>query len=170
MKDGRPTGTLVNIRYAIRLLRENYGHTLAADFGPLALKPSAARMIEAGACRVGTSTATSTASGEYSNGRSPRNCCTRRYIQALATVAACARGRTEAREAPPVRPVDEATVEATLPHLPPIVADMVRFQQLTGCRPGEVCHAPPVRRGHRRPKSGATCPSPTRPSTTAASG
>ena len=38
-----------------------------------------------------------------------------------------------------MRPVDDATVDATLPHLPPIVADMVRFQRLTGCRPAEVC-------------------------------
>lgn len=30
-------------------------------------------------------------------------------------------------------------VEATLPCLPQVVADMVRFQSLTSCRPGEVC-------------------------------
>lgn len=35
-------------------------------------------------------------------------------------------------------PVDDAVVEATLPHLPPIIADMVRVQRLLGCRPGEV--------------------------------
>ena len=34
-------------------------------------------------------------------------------------------------------------VEATLPHLPKIVADMVRFERLTGCRPGEVCQLRP---------------------------
>lgn len=30
-------------------------------------------------------------------------------------------------------------VEATLPHLQPIVADMVRLQRLTGARPAEIC-------------------------------
>ena len=30
-------------------------------------------------------------------------------------------------------------VDATLPHLSEVVADMIRFQRLTGCRPGEVC-------------------------------
>jgi integrase len=59
--------------------------------------------------------------------------------QALAAVPGLRRGRTEAREMPPVRPVDDATVDATLAHLPPIVAAMVRFQRLTGCRPAEVC-------------------------------
>jgi hypothetical protein len=30
-------------------------------------------------------------------------------------------------------------VERTLPHLPPMVADMVRIQRFVGCRPAEVC-------------------------------
>lgn len=38
-----------------------------------------------------------------------------------------------------VRPAPERAVEATLPELPPIVADMVRLQRLTGMRPGEAC-------------------------------
>jgi integrase len=58
---------------------------------------------------------------------------------ALAAVEGLQAGRTDARETAPVKPVDDATVEATLPHLPDVVADMVRFQRLTGCRPGEVC-------------------------------
>ena len=59
--------------------------------------------------------------------------------QALATVAGLRKGRGEARESDPVMPVADAMVEATLPHLPPVVADMVRLQRLTGARPGEVC-------------------------------
>ncbi len=35
--------------------------------------------------------------------------------------------------------VADDIIEATLARLPAIVADMVRFQRLTGCRPGEVC-------------------------------
>ena len=44
----------------------------------------------------------------------------------------------EGREKPPIAPVADEIVEATLPHLTPLVADMVRFQRLTGCRPGEL--------------------------------
>ena len=40
-------------------------------------------------------------------------------------------------------PVADSVVEATLPWLPSVVADMVRFQRLTGCRPGEVCQLRP---------------------------
>jgi integrase len=43
------------------------------------------------------------------------------------------------RETGPVPPVEEWVVEATLPHLSPTVAAMVRVQRLTGARPGELC-------------------------------
>ncbi|MFN9918051.1 MAG: site-specific integrase, partial [Pirellulaceae bacterium] len=48
------------------------------------------------------------------------------------------KGRTTAKERDPVKPVSDAVVEQTLPHMPPVVADMVRLQRLVGCRPGEV--------------------------------
>jgi integrase len=38
-----------------------------------------------------------------------------------------------------VGPVDDATVDATLPFLNRHVAGLVQFQRLTGCRPGEAC-------------------------------
>jgi integrase len=47
--------------------------------------------------------------------------------------------RCPAPDRPAVRPVADGVVEATLPHLPPVVADMVRVQRLSGARPGEVC-------------------------------
>lgn len=59
--------------------------------------------------------------------------------QALLRVRGLQKGRSAARETEPAGPVDDVVVEATLPHLPPIVADMVRVQRLLGRRPGEVC-------------------------------
>src|SRR5262249_12070837 len=59
--------------------------------------------------------------------------------QALAMVPGLRRGKTEARETDPVAPADDAAVDATLPHLPAVVADMVRLQRYTGARPAEVC-------------------------------
>jgi integrase len=47
--------------------------------------------------------------------------------------------RTIAREAKSVRPVDQAIVEATLPHLPPVVQAMVKVQMLTGMRSDNLC-------------------------------
>jgi integrase len=57
----------------------------------------------------------------------------------LQAVQGLQRGRTTARETKPVEPITDQLVDATLPHLPQVVADMVRFQRLIGCRPGEVC-------------------------------
>jgi hypothetical protein len=49
---------------------------------------------------------------------------------ALRTVEGLRLGRTAARETVPVEPVADELVEATIPHLPPIIADMVRVQWL----------------------------------------
>ncbi len=47
-------------------------------------------------------------------------------------------GRCRSVDHPPVQAVPLDIVEATLPHLNTVVADMVRLQLLTGCRPEEV--------------------------------
>lgn len=47
------------------------------------------------------------------------------------------------QESKRITSVDHKLVKATLPHLTKVVADRVRFQQLTGCRPGEVCEIRP---------------------------
>ena len=57
----------------------------------------------------------------------------------LQAVPGLKKGRTEAADHAPVEPVPEGDIQATLPHLSLVVADMVRLQRLTGCRPGEVC-------------------------------
>ena len=59
--------------------------------------------------------------------------------QAIATIDGLQKGRTEAHELPPVGPVDDAVVDATLPFLNRHVRGSVEFQRLTGCRPGEAC-------------------------------
>lgn len=59
--------------------------------------------------------------------------------QAIKCVEPLRKGRCTARESKPITCVDIGLVEATLPYLTQVVADMVRFQLLVGCRPGEVC-------------------------------
>jgi len=65
-------------------------------------------------------------------------------FESLRTVDCLKVGRTELPELESVKPIDAATVEATIVHLPEVVADMVRFQLLTGARPGEICTIRPV--------------------------
>lgn len=63
--------------------------------------------------------------------------------QALKMIDPLERRRTAAPEPIDVEPVSSEVVERTLPMMPPIVADMVRFQVLVGCRPGETCKIKP---------------------------
>lgn len=57
----------------------------------------------------------------------------------LTQVKGIKRGRTAAPDRPPVRAVDDATVDATIAHMMPSTADMVRVHRLTGMRPCELC-------------------------------
>jgi integrase len=59
-------------------------------------------------------------------------------FQGLQAVEGLRKGRTEARETKPIRPVAEEHVQAVLPALTKPVRAMVQLQQLTGMRPGEV--------------------------------
>ena len=59
-------------------------------------------------------------------------------LESLRAVEPLRRGRTAARETPPVGPVAADVVDATLPLLRPQVRAMVELQRLTGMRSGEV--------------------------------
>lgn len=121
----------MNIRLAMRPLRRLYGHTLARDFGPLALKTVRAEFLTADLCR-----------GEV-------NKRVRHVLRAfkwavaevlvppsahhgLQAVTGLHRGRSTAWESEPVKPVPEAFVWRQ-------VWAMIRWQRLTGMRPVEVC-------------------------------
>jgi integrase len=142
-KNGKPTTHLPQLKAAIRAIRDLYGHSEAAKFGPLALRAIQQKMVGTGASR------------RYINQHAGHIKRMFKWAvsvellspvvhQALTTVPGLKMGRTEARETQPVLPVADEVVDATLPSLPVVVADMVRFQRLTGCRPGEVCQLRPV--------------------------
>jgi integrase len=114
-----------------------YGHTHAADFDSIALETVRARMIQIGRCRSRVNKDASRIRRVF------RWAAAKRLVpvavcQLLDSVEGLRQGRSEARETPPVKPVPEAFVEATLPFLRPQTAVMVLLQLLTGMRPGEV--------------------------------
>ena len=49
--DGTPTNEVVEFKQVCRVLRETYGHTIAASFGPLSLKAVRQRLVDAGLSR-----------------------------------------------------------------------------------------------------------------------
>ncbi|HLA84473.1 MAG TPA: hypothetical protein VJL29_06740 [Thermoguttaceae bacterium] len=137
-KNGEPTSELSEYRQTIRLVRQIYGMTPAKDFGPLALKALRERMIAAGWCRRVVNQRIGRVKRIFKWAVS-EELVPPSVNHGLQAVAGLRRGRTTARETEPVKPVPDHLVEATLPHLPAVVADMVRLQRLTGCRPMEVC-------------------------------
>jgi integrase len=141
--DRRRRGTAFNVRDAIRILRQLHGHTPAAEFGPLAIKACQAEMVKKGWSRTYVNSQVDRVRRIFRWAASEQLLPVAVY-QALRTVEALRRGKTEARETKKVRPVPLERVEATVPHMPVLVRAMVRLQQLTGCRPDEVCRLRPL--------------------------
>lgn len=140
--DGKPGSEVYVIRSAFRPVRSLYGAKPAAAFGPLALKVVREKFVEAGLSRSTTNKYVDRIRRGF-KWMAAEEMIPASVPQALATVAGLRAGKTKAAEAPPVKPVDDAIVEATLRHLPPILATMVQLQRLSGCRPGEVCRLRP---------------------------
>ena len=126
------------VKFIIRPLVDLYGRTAAAEFGVLQLKALREKFIATGRSRgqINKDVGRIVRFFRWSaaEGRIPAS-----VPQTLAIVPGLRKGKSEARETSPVLPVDDATVDATLAALPEVVADMVRFQRATGCRPAEVC-------------------------------
>jgi integrase len=137
-KDGQPTSELDEYKQSLRPLRRLYGHTPAGDYGPLALKAVRQTMIDAGLSR-GVVNHRIRRIKRFFKWAASEELVPPSVHHGLSAVAGLQLGRTAAREPDAVEPVPEAAFQAILPHLPETVADMVRFQRLTGARPGEVC-------------------------------
>jgi integrase len=143
-KDGTPSGWLDHIQLVLdKHLAELYGRTPAADFGPKAFKAIRQRLVDAGNSRPYVNKLMPIVTRCFKWGAAEELIPASVY-HGLTAVEGLKKGRTTAREPAPVLPVELSLVDATLPYLPPIVADMVRFQRLTGCRPGEVCQLRPM--------------------------
>ncbi len=141
-KNGKVNDEVASVKAAMRHIKKKYAKTFAEDFGPLALEVVREQMIEAGNSR------------RYINGNVSRIkrmfkwAVAKELIpvttyQALATVSGLKKGKSAAVDHPPVLPIPRDVVDSTIEHAKPVIADMIRFQMLTGCRPGEVCSIKP---------------------------
>lgn len=138
VKNGKPTGSIYGVRAVLKLLRKHCGKIQAEDFGPLALKNLQQKMIKDNRSRRYINDHTDRIKRIFRWAVSEELISPSSY-QALSSVSSIRKGRTAARETSPVMPIANEVIDSTLPHLPGVVADMVQFQRLTGCRPGEVC-------------------------------
>lgn len=142
--DGSPGEEYKAFIKAMYYPRRLYGKTAAKDFGPRALKVVRQAMIDGepngrrGWCR------------SYANHQTQRIKAIFQWAvaqeivppavyQSLQAVAGLRAGKSNAREAEPVKPASDRTIEIVLPYLPAPVAAMVQLQLLTGARSGELC-------------------------------
>ena len=136
--DGSQTHELDEYKLVYKLVRELYGDQRAEQFGPLRLKAVRSAMLDRDWCRNVVNQRIGRLRRIFKWAAGEELIPFKAY-QALTAVTGLQIGRTPARESEPVQPVDDAVVDATLPHLNRHVRGLVEFQRLTGCRPGEAC-------------------------------
>ncbi len=150
--DGSPTSEQGTLKDALRPLKELYGMTPAAEFGPLALKALRERMI-APRKVIDPKTKQEVTVPGWARRHTNKQIARIKHVfkwavgeqliapsvhQALATVEGLRLGRTGARETERVKPVDEAHVLAIKPFVSRQVWAIVQLQMLTGARGGEI--------------------------------
>jgi integrase len=124
------------LRRALRPVRELFGETRAAEFGPVRFKAVRAKLADAGLCistinqRLGV--VRRMIAWGVENEMLPGDALHR--IEAVAPLVA---GR-DARAPRKVPPVPDGDIDAALPFMSEAIRAMVTLQRLTGMRPGEV--------------------------------
>ncbi len=139
LPDGTQTSEVREFRHSLRPVRELYGLTPAAEFGPRALAAVRQKMIDAGRCRTLVNKRIDRVKRAFKWAVAEELVPVSVY-EALRTLSGLRRGRTDVRESKKIKPVEAAVVDATTPHLDDHLRAMVEVQRLTGMRPGEVCH------------------------------
>lgn len=136
-KHGGPTGHVHMVRIGLKYLNREYRDTRAVEFGPKMLTRLRQKLIDAEYSR------------KYINDligvikRMFRWATAEELVpvvihQALTSVGVLTKGRSGARETPPVQPVPIKHVEAIRPYVRDTVWTMIEIQRHTGMRPGEV--------------------------------
>ena len=138
-----------NIRLAVKPVSELYSTLPAKSFGPIEFKTIRDWWLQRSSNRQ-----KGKCSRQYINRQMKRLQRMMKWAvgeamippnihEALRCVAPLKRGRSTAPEADQILPIEADVVAKTLPALTRVVADMVRFQLLVGCRPGEVVKLKP---------------------------
>ncbi|HWE36751.1 MAG TPA: site-specific integrase [Isosphaeraceae bacterium] len=136
--DGTSAPELDNVRLSLRPIRQLYGRTPAADFGPSALKAIRETLVAAKLARVTVNQRVARIVRVFAwaveSELVPPS-----VHHGLAAVRGLRKGRGGAREGRKVRPVPDADVAAVRPFVGRQVWGLIEFQRLTGCRSGEAC-------------------------------
>ena len=125
-----------------KLMKRMYGATPAKEFGSLQFKAVRHELVNSGKARTYVNEVMKRLIRVFRWGAG-EELIPSSVGHVLRDIEPLRRGRTSAKETGPIGPVDDEVVEKTIPFLPLVVADMVRFQRLVGCRPSELCSIKP---------------------------
>jgi hypothetical protein len=132
--DGEPTENVDHCQRAVAPLIRHYGKNAVSEFGPISLKFIRDGLIAENLVRSTVNARINIIRQAFRWGVE-NELVTPDISQALDAVAKLKKGRTAAKDNDKVPPVPNSVVDATLPFLPPIVADMVNVQRFIGGRP-----------------------------------
>jgi integrase len=131
-------GEYAQVVRAVRPLKELYGRTAAEEFGVAQFKAIRHHISTPGRSR-GYVNEIMGRIVRFFNWAAAEGKIPASVPQTLAIIPGLRKGKCNLPDPNPVLPVDDDIVDATLPHLPEVVADMVRLQRAAGMRPAEVC-------------------------------
>ena len=137
-----PRGRYRNLLPVLRVVRELYADLPAIKFTPKKLKLVRQAFVNRGLARGVVNRYTHQVVDVFA-WAAEEEMVPGSLVHSLRQVKNLRYGHTDAPEGKPVHSVPQTTVDATLPHLTPVVADMVRLQLVSGCRPGELCSLTP---------------------------
>jgi integrase len=146
--DGTETSEVSEYVYSLRPLNHLYGTLPAVEYGPLKHKAVRELMVHGyehpkygtqGPLTRGVINKRMDRIRRMFKWAAENEIVGASVFHGLLAVRGLQRGRTEAREAEPVRPVPEALVHATRPYVSRQVEALIDLQLLTGARPGELC-------------------------------
>lgn len=135
-KGGRQTSELHLVREASKRLNQVASQVPTDELSPRHVKAMRERMIADGLSRSSCNHYTRRVRRMVKWGVS-EELVPSSVLVALQALGDLKRGRSEARETSPVKPVPEAFITAIEPHVLPEVWGLICFQLATGCRPGE---------------------------------
>jgi hypothetical protein len=122
----RGSTEVVNLEHCMKPLVDLYGSLPASDFGPLKLKAVLHKMIEVDICWAEINKRMGRIKRIF-RWATENELLLPTVFHGLQSVRGLDRGRSEARESEPVRPVPEAFVDALKAHLPPQICAMIEL-------------------------------------------
>jgi len=138
MKNGKPTGEAEQFAYSLKIPKELFGDLKAAKFGKAELKFVQKEMIESGNLCRNTINKRIRKIKHVFKWAVEEDLIDEETALRISSVKPLKKGRTAAKDHPRRKAVKDTVIEATLPLLPRLVADMVQIQRLTGMRPDNI--------------------------------